>query len=126
MAALSTFIIPVSCIIFNTFTGVFGLLQIIAFAHTFLQSSSRSFTAVISVGLIGFFGIVGLTYKCSIAPWTGRFYSLWDTGYAKKYVKMLVRDPPLLTRYAGTSLSLLRYPNTSLPHGPRSPWTCTS
>jgi dolichyl-diphosphooligosaccharide--protein glycosyltransferase len=24
-----------------------------------------------------------LTFSGWIAPWTGRFYSLWDTGYAK-------------------------------------------
>lgn len=24
-----------------------------------------------------------------IAPWTGRFYSLWDTGYAKKYIPII-------------------------------------
>jgi dolichyl-diphosphooligosaccharide--protein glycosyltransferase len=132
MAALGTFIIPVSCIIFNAFTGVFGLLQIVAFAQlvrahvSSKQFQELLFTAVISLGLIGFFGIVGLTYKGWIAPWTGRFYSLWDTGYAKKYVKMPAHDPPLLTRYSGTSLSLLQYPNTNLPHGPRSSWTCTS
>jgi dolichyl-diphosphooligosaccharide--protein glycosyltransferase len=132
MAALGKFFIPVCCIIFINFTGVFGLLQIVAFAQlvrahvSSKQFQELLFGAVISLGLIGFFGIVGLTYKGWIAPWTGRFYSLWDTGYAKKYVKIPVHNPPLLTRHSGTSPSLLQYPSTSLPRGPRSSWTCTS
>ncbi|KAG1823127.1 glycosyltransferase family 66 protein [Suillus variegatus] len=75
--------------------GVFGLLQIVAFGQLVrAHVSSKQFqelllAAVISLGLIGFFGIVGLTYKGWIAPWTGRFYSLWDTGYAKKYIPII-------------------------------------
>jgi dolichyl-diphosphooligosaccharide--protein glycosyltransferase len=75
--------------------GVFGLLQIVAFAQlvrahvSSKQFQELLFGAVISLGLIGFFGIVGLTYKGWIAPWTGRFYSLWDTGYAKKYIPII-------------------------------------
>ncbi|KAJ8584745.1 glycosyltransferase family 66 protein [Rhizopogon salebrosus TDB-379] len=75
--------------------GVFGLLQIVAFgqlvrAHvSSKQFQGLLFAAVISAGLIGFLGIVGLTYKGWIAPWTGRFYSLWDTGYAKKYIPII-------------------------------------
>ncbi|KAF9241392.1 glycosyltransferase family 66 protein [Melanogaster broomeanus] len=65
--------------------GVFGLLQIVAFA----QLVQLLFAAVVSTGVIGFFAIVGLTYKGWIAPWTGRFYSLWDTGYAKKYIPII-------------------------------------
>jgi len=42
------------------------------------------FVSVVTIGILGTLGIVGLTYKGYIAPWTGRFYSLWDTGYAKK------------------------------------------
>jgi dolichyl-diphosphooligosaccharide---protein glycosyltransferase len=72
------------------FTGVFGLLQIVAFAQLVRSHVSSKqfqdilFYSVISAGLIGALAIVGLTYKGLIAPWTGRFYSLWDTGYAKK------------------------------------------
>jgi dolichyl-diphosphooligosaccharide--protein glycosyltransferase len=40
--------------------------------------------SVVTLGFLGTGAIVGLTYKGYIAPWTGRFYSLWDTGYAKK------------------------------------------
>ncbi|KAH7914835.1 glycosyltransferase family 66 protein [Hygrophoropsis aurantiaca] len=75
--------------------GVFGLLQIVAFGQLVrAHVSSKQFqnlllAAVISAGVIGALGIVGLTYKGWIAPWTGRFYSLWDTGYAKKYIPII-------------------------------------
>jgi len=70
--------------------GVFGLLQIVAF-FTLVRShvNSEQFQkllsiGVIAIGLLGAFGFAFLTYAGKIAPWTGRFYSLWDTGYAKK------------------------------------------
>ncbi|EPT01100.1 hypothetical protein FOMPIDRAFT_159423 [Fomitopsis schrenkii] len=75
--------------------GVFGLLQIIAFselvrAHvSSKQFQSLLYASVIGMGILGALGIVGLTYKGWIAPWTGRFYSLWDTGYAKKYIPII-------------------------------------
>ena len=70
--------------------GVFGLLQLVAFTELVRSHvSSKQFkfllrTALVAVGLVGFAGIVVMTMKGWIAPWTGRFYSLWDTGYAKK------------------------------------------
>ncbi|KAH9926986.1 oligosaccharyl transferase STT3 subunit [Fomitopsis serialis] len=75
--------------------GVFGLLQIIAFAElvrthvSSKQFQSLLFASVIGMGILGALAIVGLTYKGWIAPWTGRFYSLWDTGYAKKYIPII-------------------------------------
>jgi dolichyl-diphosphooligosaccharide--protein glycosyltransferase len=50
--------------------GVFGLLQLL-----------RAFVVVAFVA--AFAVLVLLTFSGWIAPWTGRFYSLWDTGYAK-------------------------------------------
>lgn len=50
------------------------------------QFQSILYSSVIVIGLVGALAFGGLTYKGWIAPWTGRFYSLWDTGYAKKYV----------------------------------------
>ena len=70
--------------------GVFGLLQLVAFAQLVRSHlSSKQFQnllaiAVVSIGVLGALGFALLTYKGWIAPWTGRFYSLWDTGYAKK------------------------------------------
>ncbi|KAJ7272571.1 oligosaccharyl transferase STT3 subunit [Mycena haematopus] len=75
--------------------GVFGLLQIVAFTQLVRSHVSSKqfqdllFLALISVGLLGFVAVVGLTYKGVIAPWTGRFYSLWDTGYAKKHIPII-------------------------------------
>ncbi|KAG5640722.1 hypothetical protein DXG03_007426 [Asterophora parasitica] len=75
--------------------GVFGLLQIVAFAqlvrsHISSQQFQRLLVAgVVSIGVLGALAFVLLTYKGWIAPWTGRFYSLWDTGYAKKYIPII-------------------------------------
>lgn len=33
--------------------------------------------------------LVLATMSGVVAPWTGRFYSLWDTGYAKKYIPII-------------------------------------
>ncbi|KDR80909.1 hypothetical protein GALMADRAFT_241421 [Galerina marginata CBS 339.88] len=75
--------------------GVFGLLQIVAFAqlvrsHVSSQQFKKLlFGSVVAIGILGASAFVFLTYKGKIAPWTGRFYSLWDTGYAKKYIPII-------------------------------------
>jgi len=75
--------------------GVFGLLQIVAFAQLVRSHiSSKQFQrllvgGVVFLGIFGALAFAGLTYKGWIAPWTGRFYSLWDTGYAKKYIPII-------------------------------------
>ncbi|KZT21014.1 glycosyltransferase family 66 protein [Neolentinus lepideus HHB14362 ss-1] len=75
--------------------GIFGLLQIVAFAQlirshvTSKQFQDLLFVSVISAAVLGMAAMVLLTYKGWIAPWTGRFYSLWDTGYAKKYIPII-------------------------------------
>jgi len=33
--------------------------------------------------------LVALTYAGVVAPWSGRFYSLWDTGYAKIHIPII-------------------------------------
>merc|ERR1711972_759611 len=33
--------------------------------------------------------VVGLTWLGVIAPWSGRFYSLYDTGYAKIHIPII-------------------------------------
>ncbi|CAH8588395.1 unnamed protein product [Schistosoma intercalatum] len=75
--------------------GVFALLQIVAF-FKYLQTRVPSdtlkqlftFGAIFSAGVI-FVIVVGLTYAGVIAPWSGRFYSLWDTGYAKIHIPII-------------------------------------
>ncbi|KAJ3338734.1 oligosaccharyl transferase stt3 subunit [Gonapodya sp. JEL0774] len=75
--------------------GIFGLCQIMAFT-SFLRSflSARTFQVLLqAAGVIAFVGglaaLIVLTTSGVIAPWTGRFYSLWDTGYAKKYIPII-------------------------------------
>lgn len=72
--------------------GVFGLLQLVAFVQLVRTHLPRKqFRYVLSVSLaaaivFGSMAVVVLTKKGWIAPWTGRFYSLWDTGYAKIHI----------------------------------------
>lgn len=75
--------------------GVFGLIQIVAFGN-FIKSqvSSEKFRIVMIVSLlvilgVGVAGLFTLTYMGFIAPWTGRFYSLWDTNYAKIHIPII-------------------------------------
>jgi dolichyl-diphosphooligosaccharide--protein glycosyltransferase len=74
--------------------GVFGLLQLVAFVEIVrkmvpgrqFQMLLRAF--VVLVFAVSFTVLVLLTFSGWIAPWTGRFYSLWDTGYAKVHSKL--------------------------------------
>lgn len=74
------------------YLGVFGLLQLVAFSELVRSHlASKQFqvllrSTVVLICLIGIGLGVLMTMKGWIAPWTGRFYSLWDTEYAKKYV----------------------------------------
>ncbi|KDN45444.1 glycosyltransferase family 66 protein [Tilletiaria anomala UBC 951] len=75
--------------------GVFGLLQLVAFvelvrSHVPSQQFKlllRGFIVVIFASAFG--ALVALTYGGYVAPWAGRFYSLWDTGYAKKHIPII-------------------------------------
>ena len=69
--------------------GVFGLVQLVAFVEIVrklvpgkqFQLLLRAFVVVAFAASLAV--LVLLTFSGWIAPWTGRFYSLWDTGYAK-------------------------------------------
>ncbi|TIC40208.1 STT3 subunit of Oligosaccharyl transferase [Wallemia mellicola] len=76
--------------------GVFGLLQLVAFTtlvHSHLPSKQQFETLLKATLIAGSaLGIVGMAFasqKGIIAPWTGRFYSLWDTGYAKVHIPIV-------------------------------------
>ncbi|KAK8164433.1 oligosaccharyl transferase stt3 subunit [Phyllosticta citrichinensis] len=75
--------------------GVFGLLQIVGFTeYVRAQLPSKQFQTllralVLAIFVVGFGGLVLLTFSGVIAPWTGRFYSLWDTGYAKIHIPII-------------------------------------
>lgn len=74
---------------------MFGLLQLVG-AVEFVRSAvpSKQFKSLaigfsLLVFVIAFGGLVLLTVTGVIAPWTGRFYSLWDTGYAKIHIPII-------------------------------------
>ncbi|BEI92321.1 uncharacterized protein CcaverHIS019_0411410 [Cutaneotrichosporon cavernicola] len=75
--------------------GIFGLLQLIAFVETVrklvpgkqFELLLRAFVGLVAV--VAFVVLVALTFSGWIAPWTGRFYSLWDTGYAKVHMPII-------------------------------------
>ena len=75
--------------------GVFALLQAYAFLKYLQEFVSKSqlktffITAVIGFAGLVFLSVVTLTYAGYIAPWSGRFYSLWDTGYAKIHIPII-------------------------------------
>lgn len=75
--------------------GVFGLLQLAAFgAYVRSNVPSVQFRKFLVVSLVlitvlGVAGLMALTALGWIAPWTGRFYSLWDTNYAKIHIPII-------------------------------------
>jgi dolichyl-diphosphooligosaccharide--protein glycosyltransferase len=75
--------------------GVFGLIQLVAFVDWVrTQLPGKQFQTllralVLFIFVVGFGGLVLLTVTGVIAPWTGRFYSLWDTGYAKIHIPII-------------------------------------
>ncbi|XP_065666900.1 dolichyl-diphosphooligosaccharide--protein glycosyltransferase subunit STT3B isoform X2 [Hydra vulgaris] len=75
--------------------GVFALLQAYAFIKYLRDKMSRSefvylfnFAIVAMAGVV-FCSVVALTYAGYVAPWSGRFYSLYDTGYAKIHIPII-------------------------------------
>ncbi|SGZ46260.1 CIC11C00000003541 [Sungouiella intermedia] len=75
--------------------GVFGLLQLVALgAYVRSNVPTGQFkvfltVSMIAVTILGVFGLTALTAAGWIAPWTGRFYSLWDTNYAKIHIPII-------------------------------------
>ncbi|KAI6186127.1 Dolichyl-diphosphooligosaccharide--protein glycotransferase [Aphelenchoides besseyi] len=75
--------------------GVFGLLQIVgALRYMRDRITKKQFyvlfvSAVAATFIGGLLLITALTWAGYIQPWTGRFYSLWDTGYAKIHIPII-------------------------------------
>jgi dolichyl-diphosphooligosaccharide--protein glycosyltransferase len=75
--------------------GVFGLIQLVAFGDYVKsrvptkQFKSFLVVSIVLITVVGIAGLVGLTALGWIAPWTGRFYSLWDTNYAKIHIPII-------------------------------------
>merc|ERR1740128_1538200 len=75
--------------------GVFALLQAVAllnYMRGFLSKSDFKIffltAGVVAAGLV-LLVVVGATMAGVVAPWSGRFYSLWDTGYAKIHIPII-------------------------------------
>jgi len=75
--------------------GVFGLLQLYAFANyvRFLVTPEQ-FRSLLRILLLGFASVAALGFLASVAtgylaPWTGRFYSLLDPTYAKDNIPII-------------------------------------
>lgn len=87
--------------------GVFGLVQLVAFVDIVRKLvPGKQFRMLLRAFVVLAFTVasatlVVLTFSGWIAPWTGRFYSLWDTGYAKIHSELeesLVARRGLATR----------------------------
>ncbi|KYN18760.1 Dolichyl-diphosphooligosaccharide--protein glycosyltransferase subunit STT3B [Trachymyrmex cornetzi] len=75
-------------------SGVFGLIIFVAafrYLRTVLtKSEMKYFGGVVAVTTTMLLLIlIILTYTGVVAPWSGRFYSLWDTGYAKIHIPII-------------------------------------
>ncbi|XP_043273290.1 dolichyl-diphosphooligosaccharide--protein glycosyltransferase subunit STT3B isoform X3 [Venturia canescens] len=75
-------------------SGVFGLIIFVAalrYLRTVLTKTEiKYFGGVVAVTAGVLLAILaGLTYAGIVAPWSGRFYSLWDTGYAKIHIPII-------------------------------------
>jgi len=71
------------------------LVQLVAFADFIrTQLPSKQFQTLLRAMVLVIFGVafgglVLLTVSGVVAPWSGRFYSLWDTGYAKIHIPII-------------------------------------
>ncbi|ORZ16166.1 Oligosaccharyl transferase STT3 subunit-domain-containing protein [Lobosporangium transversale] len=75
--------------------GVFGLLQLRGFAElirglvTPKQFRTLLKTGIAIVTVVSLTILTLLSMSGVVAPFTGRFYSLWDTGYAKVHIPII-------------------------------------
>eukprot|EP00092_Neocalanus_flemingeri_P009078 GFUD01009770.1.p1 GENE.GFUD01009770.1~~GFUD01009770.1.p1 ORF type:complete len:773 (+),score=151.62 GFUD01009770.1:106-2424(+) len=75
--------------------GVFGILQAVAFVkyvHTYLTKQEFKYFVIVAGGIVAAAVVavlIGLSWAGVVAPWSGRFYSLWDTGYAKIHIPII-------------------------------------
>ncbi|KAJ8962588.1 hypothetical protein NQ318_000981 [Aromia moschata] len=75
--------------------GVFALMFAVGILRYLQNMMTKSefkslviFGGLASAGVV-FLAVVILTYAGYVAPWSGRFYSLWDTGYAKIHIPII-------------------------------------
>ena len=66
-----------------------GFIQYVRTAISGKQFQTFVITVLVAAIGLGVGGLVALTSMGYIAPWSGRFYSLWDTGYAKIHIPII-------------------------------------
>jgi len=75
--------------------GVFGLIQLVAFQQKIMESVDAKkrrkifITLILTILILGFVGMIWLVSLGYIAPFSGRFYSLWDTQYARVHLPLI-------------------------------------
>ena len=75
--------------------GVFGLIQLVALhkkiVTNFDEVARRRILIVLILTIVGIGvgGMVALVAAGVVAPWSGRFYSLWDTQYARIHLPLI-------------------------------------
>ena len=60
--------------------NMYGGLKFIQAHLTGKQFRTLFFATIVASAGVVFLGVVALTYMGYVAPWSGRFYSLYDTG----------------------------------------------
>jgi dolichyl-diphosphooligosaccharide--protein glycosyltransferase len=68
---------------------LWGFVEFIRSSVPSKQFATLLWGFVAVVFIAAFASLVLLTVGGVIAPWTGRFYSLWDTGYAKIHIPII-------------------------------------
>merc|ERR1719471_1166129 len=87
--------LPVSTSEHMASAGVFGLLQIVGFfkymSSVLTKAEFKKFLMVAGTLMVAAVLVVmlAISYSGSVAGWSGRFYSLWDTGYAKIHIPII-------------------------------------
>jgi len=87
--------LPISTSEHMASAGVFGLLQIVAFfkymSSVLNKAEFKKFLMVAGTLMVSAVILVmlAISYSGSVAGWSGRFYSLWDTGYAKIHIPII-------------------------------------
>ena len=87
--------LPVSTSEHMASAGVFGLLQIVAFfkymSSVLTKAEFKYFLMVAGTIMVAAVLVImlAISYSGSVAGWSGRFYSLWDTGYAKIHIPII-------------------------------------
>lgn len=66
-----------------------GFIDYVRSAISGKQFKAFVVTILVAAFGLGLAGLVALTSLGYIAPWGGRFYSLWDTGYAKIHIPII-------------------------------------